>query len=272
MRKGTAVVTGAAQGIGRAISLRLAADGFDIALNDIAAKKDQLEGVRDEIVRLGRKSCLFIADVSVEDDVRAMFEGVDVMVANAGICKGSAFLAVPRPRTSTRIDDWNRTFSINVPGTCLCYQYAARQMVAQGRGGRIIGACSLAGKQGRAPNLSCYCASKFAVRGLTQATATELGVHGITVNAYASGQFLSIAGDASLTEYTHAAQQAASTPVRKHGQPEDVAVVVSYLASEEASFKYRANRNLTTNYESIHLTSDAHTFATTNAAEVTPLW
>ncbi|KAJ7083456.1 NAD(P)-binding protein [Mycena epipterygia] len=238
--KGTVVVTGAAQGIGREIALRLAADGLDVALNDISAKTAELQGVQDEIVRLGRKAGVFPADVTVEDDVRSMIEaivadfgGVDVMVANAGICKGGAFLDVS-------IDDFDRTLSVNVRGVFLCYQYAARQMVAQGRGGRIIGACSLAGKQG-APKLSCYSASKFAVRGLTQATALELGPHGITVNAYAPGILESPMTDS----FAHAAgidpkviydRQAAKTPVGRNGQLSDVAAVVSYLASSSSSF------------------------------------
>ncbi|KAJ6531629.1 hypothetical protein DFH09DRAFT_1409024 [Mycena vulgaris] len=214
--KGTAVVTGAAQGIGREIALRLARDGFDLALNDITAKRTELHGVEEEVVKLGRKAGLFIADVAAEDEVRAMLEavvakfgGIEVMVANAGICKGGAFLDV-------NVDDWDRTFSINVRGVFLCYQYAAKQMVAQGRGGRIIGACSLAGKQGKAARFR-YSASKFAVRGLTGGSclASELGAHGITVNAYAP---------------------AAQTPAGRNGKLSDVVGIVSFLASEEASF------------------------------------
>ncbi|KAJ7456111.1 NAD-binding protein [Mycena latifolia] len=238
--KGTAVVTGAAQGIGRAIALRLAADGFDVAVNDITGKSAELLGVQGEIERLGRKAGCFLADVTVEAEVRAMvdgivteFGGIDVMVANAGICTGSAFLDVS-------IDDWDRTMSVNVRGVFLCYQHAARQMVAQGRGGRIIGASSMAGKQGAA-NFSCYSASKFAVRGLTQATACELGGHGICVNAYAPGivespmtdSFAHKAGIAPQVIYD---RQAAKTPLGKNCLLEDVAALVSYLASAEASF------------------------------------
>ncbi|KAJ7314486.1 short chain oxidoreductase [Mycena albidolilacea] len=257
--KGTAVVTGAAQRIGRAIALRLAADGFYIALNDIGAKSNELQGVEAKIAALGcgAKTGVFTADVAVEDEVHALlvavvekFGGIHVlsaaasihtlvadgtfqMVANAGICKPGSFLDV-------NIDDWDRTFAVNVRGVFLCYQYAAKQMVAQGRGGRIIGACSLAGKQG-APKLSTYSASKFAVRGLTQAAATELGPHGITVNAYAPGiiespmtdGFAHLAGVDPKVIYD---RQAAQTPVGKNGKPVDVAALVSFLASAESSF------------------------------------
>ncbi|KAJ6587371.1 NAD-binding protein [Mycena sp. CBHHK59/15] len=202
--KGTAVITGAAQ----------------------ASKKDQLQVVEQEIVALGRKSVCVMADVAVEDEVRSMVEavvekfgGIDVMVANAGICKGAAFLDL-------KVDDWDFTFSINVRGVFLCYQYAAKQMVAQGRGGRIIGACSLAGKQ---------------VRGLTQSAAHELGQHGITVNAYAPSVlespmtegFARLAGVDPKIIYD---RQAAQTPVGRNGQLSDIAAVVSYLASKESSF------------------------------------
>ncbi|KAJ6545484.1 short chain oxidoreductase [Mycena capillaripes] len=239
--KGTAVVTGTAQGIGRAIALRLAADGFDIALNDIASKSNELQGVEAEIAALGlgRKMGVFTADVAVEDEVRGLLSsvveklgGIDVMVANAGICKPGSFLDVS-------IDDWDCTFAVNVRGVFLCYQYAAKQMVAQGRGGRIIGACSLAGKQG-APKLSSYSASKFAVRGLTQAAA-ELGPHGITVNPYAPGVIESPMTDgfahlAGLDPKIIYDRQAAQTPVGKNGKPVDVAALVSFLASAESSF------------------------------------
>ncbi|KAJ7458526.1 NAD-binding protein [Mycena latifolia] len=251
--KGTAVVTGAAQGIGRAIALRLTADGFDVAVNDIAGKSAELQGAREEIERLGRKADCFLADVTVETEVRTMlaeivaeFGGVD-MVANAGICTGSAFLDVS-------IDDWDHTMSVNVRGVFLCYRYAARQMVAQGRGGRIIGAFSMAGKQGAA-NFSCYSASKFAVRGLTQATGAclcgsydesvdrrgsslRIGCaryqcqHGI-VESPMTDSFAHKAGIAPQVIYD---RQAAKTPLGKNCLPEDVAAVVSYLASAEASF------------------------------------
>lgn len=99
-------------------------------------------------------------------------------------------------------DQWDRLFSVNVRGMFLCYKYAGKQMIKQGRGGRIIGASSMGGKQGLLvsidaltlltlllgqPGLSSYCASKFAIRGLTQSAALEFGQYGITVNAYAPG-------------------------------------------------------------------------------------
>ncbi|KAJ6614972.1 NAD(P)-binding protein [Mycena sp. CBHHK59/15] len=239
--KGTALVTGAAQGIGRAIALRLAADGFDIALNDIAAKAVQLAAVQAEVTAAGRRGVVLTADVSDDAQVQAMVAetvrelgGLDVMVANAGVCKAqTSFMDLD-------VADWDRTFTINARGTFLCYKYAAKQMASQGRGGRIIGACSGAGKQGFSL-LPDYSASKFAVRGLTQAAASDLGKHGITVNAYAPGavetpmtaQFPVLAG-ADSEAFFASVNTAVYAP--KNVTAEDIASLVSFLASKESSF------------------------------------
>ncbi|KAK0480566.1 NAD(P)-binding protein [Armillaria novae-zelandiae] len=221
-----ALVTGSARGMGRAIALRLASDGFNVALNDIASKKDHLEALRIEIEGLGKKAFVYIADVSNEDEVKAMVgetvEGLgrlDVMVANAGICPGASGLM------DTTAEQWDRMFAVNTRGVFLCYKYAAIQMIKQGRGGRIIGACSVAGM--RAQGQFCpYSASKFAVRGLTQSAAQELGTHQITVNAYAPGMH-------HPKNSLHIENMVA---LKKIGQPKDLASLVSYIASPESHF------------------------------------
>ncbi|KAJ7099859.1 hypothetical protein C8R43DRAFT_1141387 [Mycena crocata] len=238
--KGTALVTGAAQGIGRAIALRLAADGFDVALNDIGSKTAQLDAVKAEIIAKGRRSAIFCADVSVDTEVRDMVAGtvealgaLDVMVSNAGICKARSLLDVD-------VAEWDLTFAINVRGMFLCYKYAAKQMILQGRGGRIIGACSGSGKQGYSI-LPDYSASKFAVRGLTQAAALEFGKHGITVNTYAPGsvvtpmteQFAPLAG---MDQEAFFAAQAQLAATGRNSTPDDIASLVSFLASKQSSF------------------------------------
>ncbi|KAF8836791.1 NAD(P)-binding protein [Paxillus ammoniavirescens] len=222
--KGIALVTGSAQGIGRGIALRLAKDGYDIALNDIPSKYDQLRAVADDIDKSGRRTLVLPADIAVEEQVKRMvqevateFGGLDVMIANAGVAR-------ILPLISTELEDWEHVMSINARGTFLCYKYAAEQMIKQGRGGRIIGASSLAGKMGM-PLSSAYCASKFAVRGLTQSAALELGRHGITVNAYAPA-FVQ----------TPLSKNVMVPPIKHTGQPEDIASIVSYLASKEAHF------------------------------------
>jgi len=237
----TALVTGASRGIGRAIAYRLSRDGFKVAISDLPSQKSQLEEVHGQITQQGGKSITAFADVSVENEVNQMIEsvvertgGLDVMVANAGICIPANFL-------ETTAEDVRRSFTVNTLGTFLCYKYAAAQMIKQGRGGRIIGASSLAGKTGW-PMLTAYGSSKFAVRGLTQNAAGELGKYGITVNAYAPGpidtpmlQSLNETVVQSATPEEVAVLLAKQTsPIGSNGTPEDIAGLVSYLASKEA--------------------------------------
>lgn len=238
-----ALVTGCSQGIGRAIVLRLASDGYNIAMNDLSVQSEALFALREELVSKfpEQQFIVVIANVSVEDEVQRMFEatinqlgGLDVLVANAGCC--GTLIAL----TETPLSHLESLLDVNIKGTFLCFQHAARQMIKQGRGGRIIGASSQAGKQG-CPMLAAYSASKFAVRGLTQAAAAEWGPHGITVNSYAPG--------AVVTEMTRALpkaigldvdkffeEQANIPPLKRNGGPEDIAGVVSFLASKDSSY------------------------------------
>ncbi|KAJ7917126.1 hypothetical protein B0H13DRAFT_1995928 [Mycena leptocephala] len=237
--KGTALVTGAAQGIGKAIALRLADDGFDVAVNDISTKTEILGAVSEEILSKGRATSIHIADVSVEDEVSQMVEAVvaahrslDVMIANAGV-------AVWTSMAKTTAQDWDRVLGTNARGVFLCYKHAALQMITQGRGGRIIGASSVDGKQGTDFD-PAYSASKFAIRGLRQPAPLELGAHGITVNAYAPGAIdtdMLKAGAVGDTTYADiVTQYSAASPLRCIGAPADVASLVSLLASPEAQF------------------------------------
>lgn len=230
-----ALVTGSARGMGRAIALHLASDGFNVALNDIASQKDNLEALRGEIEDLGKKAFIYIADVSKEDEVKAMVdetvEGLgrlDVMVANAGICPGVSGLM------DTTAEQWDHIFAVNARGIFLCYKYAAMQMVKQGRGGRIIGACSVTGMRAQG-HLCPYSASKFAVRGLTQSAAEELGSHQITVNAYAPG-IIDTPMTRSVFPEESVRQSENIVALKKIGQPKDLASLVSYLASPESHF------------------------------------
>ncbi|TFK49874.1 NAD(P)-binding protein [Heliocybe sulcata] len=244
--KGVAIVTGSAQGIGRGIALKLAEDGFDVAVNDIPPQKARLDEVVKEIEAKGRRAVAVTADVSSETDVKAMVEtvvrelgGLDVMVANAGIARYSSIL-------ETSVEDWDKINSINLRGVFLCYKHAAAQMLSQGRGGRIIGASSMAGKKGAALS-SAYAASKFGVRGLTQSVALELGKAGITVNAYAPGPVEGPLLDAGIRSMNDTiAKSGGSTDLKAAllgmtavgalGTPGDVAALVSFLASKEAKF------------------------------------
>lgn len=239
-----ALVTGAAQGIGKGIALRLAADGLDVAVNDIEANNDQLKAVADEIGVLGRRSAAIVADVSDPDSVQAMVDRVatelgqlDVMIANAGI-------ADVKPLLETTPAEFDHLMSINMRGVYLCYTAAAKQMIQQGTGGKIIGAASIVAYR-PFPLLGPYSASKWAVRGLTQAAAMEWAQHGITVNAYCPG----IVGTAM---WDHIDEKLAENEGLRKGDaiekyselihlgrvsvPEDVAGFVSYLASADSDY------------------------------------
>ncbi|EJD06782.1 NAD-binding protein [Fomitiporia mediterranea MF3/22] len=227
-----AVVTGASQGIGQAIALRLADDGIDVAVNDIQSKQNQINNVIEQIRKKGRRAIAIPGDVAVETDISAMVEktaqelgGVDIMVANAGIAHFSPLLETPT-------DKFDTVYTINLRGVFLCLKYAGLQMVKQGRGGRLIAASSIIGKQG-APNLSAYSASKFAIRGIIQSASMELRKYGITVNAYAPG-YINTAMLASSKEADASINEASKTvPI---GEPESIASIVSYIAKPESYF------------------------------------
>lgn len=241
MNKKVALVTGAARGIGRAIALRLANDGFAVAVNDLSAQS--LQQVSTEIEQLGQPCFPVEADISNRNQVFSMVEKVvrqfgrlDVLVANAGIVQVKPILEI----TET---DMERIFRINVFGTLYCMQAAAQQMIKQKRG-KIINASSTSGKRG-VEFLGHYAATKFSVLGLTQSAAKELAPHGITVNAYCPG----VVGtdmwaeiDRKMSEYLDVPigeslkKRIEGIPLGRIEKPEDVANFVSFLASKDSDY------------------------------------
>ncbi|KAE9403223.1 NAD(P)-binding protein [Gymnopus androsaceus JB14] len=235
-----ALITGAAQGIGKAIAIRLASDGFKVALSDLPSKKEQLEAVALEIDQkhpgLGTfvAACRCIPGRASEGNGRIRLAkalgGLDVMVANAGI--GGAY----KPIIDLSVEEFEQVLRVNLLGVFLCYKYGAKAIIASGRpGGRIIGASSFAGKQG-IESLGHYSASKFGVRGLTQSAAMELGQYGITVNAYAPGAILTPLSESIITSGNLSKVVPGLPSFAKVGEPEDIASIVSYLASKEAHY------------------------------------
>ncbi|KAF8226636.1 NAD(P)-binding protein [Tricholoma matsutake] len=239
-----AIVTGAGQGIGRAIALRLAADGLDIAVVGLSSGLHRLEDLADEIKKMDRKSIVIACDVSKEDEVKSMVDQtvaelgrLDAMVANAGISQPTAGSTI-----DADLKAFERIWTTNVLGTLLCYKYAAKQMVKQGSGGRIVGASSISGLKGMA-RTGGYGVSKAAIVSLTQTTALELAEHNITVNVYAPG-LISTRMIASEADQHFGGERGSALqrmigmkiPNVKIGQPEDVAGSVSYLLSPEAHF------------------------------------
>lgn len=238
----TALITGAAQGIGLGIALRLAKDGFNIALVDL--KKDKLAAAAEQVKALGAKLCTYTADISVRQQVfdavnhaESELGGFDVMINNAGIAQVQPMLAV----TEAEMD---RIFRINVGGVMWGIQAAAEKFKERKQKGKIINACSIAGHDGFAM-LGVYSATKFAVRALTQSAAKELASDGITVNGYCPG----IVGTDMWVEIDERFSEITGTPKGKTYEkfvegialgraqtPDDVAALVSFLASPDSDY------------------------------------
>lgn len=240
----SALVTGAGSGIGRAIALRLAKDGLGVTVLDVAAAGERLDSLVGELEAAGGQALAVTGDVSVAAEVEAAVEAhvahhgkLDVMVANAGI-------AITAPIQETADEDFRRTLDVNVVGVFHCYRAAARQMIAQGHGGRIIGAASVAAHRAGKWQ-GAYSASKFAVRGLSQSAAQDLAEHGITVNVYSPGVVRTPMWDGIDRDWTArtgapvgSAMQdmVAQIPLGRLEVPDDVAGVVSFLASPDAAY------------------------------------
>jgi NAD(P)-dependent dehydrogenase (short-subunit alcohol dehydrogenase family) len=259
-----ALVTGAGgeHGIGRAIAIRLAEEGADVIVNDIISqpsRQSQATGttawggmsqVVREIEALGRQALGILADVSDAGQVDRMvrqgleqFGHIDILVNNAGAPAGCDRV----PVVDLDPDAWDLIQNVNVKGTYLCCQAVARAMIDRGQGGKIINISSTAGKLGIA-RYAAYCASKFAVRGFTQALAQELAPYRINVNAICPG----------LTETERVADLAAAltpegvspeayreqmvrqvalaNPMGRLGYPSDVAQMAAFLVSSEADY------------------------------------
>lgn len=222
-----AIVTGAAQGIGRAIAARLAAEGACVVAVDLDAA-----GAADTAAACGNGSFAERCDVSDPADVARLHERVaagpgrlDVLVNNAAIVPWIAWDDVD-------LDHWRRIMSVNLDGVFLMARASSDLMRRLGRGGRIVNICSNTVFAGT-PNMAAYVASKGGVLGFTRALATELGAHGITVNAVTPGLTASEGVMASphkdAFEFVEMLQA-----VKGRGRPEDIAPAVAFLASDDA--------------------------------------
>lgn len=238
------VVTGAAQGIGKAVALRIAADGDNLVLVD--RLPEGLEETAAEVRAAGAGVETFVCDLSSAEAVRALADDlerapVDALVNVAGIGIMSQFAELP-------LEQWERTFAINVRAPFLLAQRIGAAMASRG-GGRIVNMASIAGKRG-GENLADYCASKAAVISLTQSTAAALGRHGVTVNAVCPGLVWTPMWEATgswIASHTQAMVDAgasgydafmatveATTPLKRPTRVEDIAAAVSFLLSEDA--------------------------------------
>jgi 3-oxoacyl-[acyl-carrier protein] reductase len=225
----SAMVTGAGHGIGAAIAARLAADGASVLVCDI--NPDRASAVAQSITATGAAAAPHSVDVRDRDATAAAvaqagsrFGGLDILVNNAGLMDRAPFLDMTD-------DLWQRVIGTNLYGTFVCAQAAARQMVRQGRGGSIVNIASnsgIFGGRGRA----AYGASKAGIINLTQTMAIELAEHGILVNAVAPGPTKSRPDQGDKPGPSVLARM----PLQRFGKPEEIAAVVAFLASAEASF------------------------------------
>ncbi|TKA74631.1 hypothetical protein B0A55_05963 [Friedmanniomyces simplex] len=251
----TAIVTGSARGIGKAIALRLAQDGYDVCINDIPANEPGAQEVAKQIQDIGRKACVAIADVSVYSEVEGMIQKSVKELGQLNTMSDSvACLDYNGAQVKALLDlteaDFERMFRINVFGVQNCYQAAAKQIISQNNATKakpckMLAAASIVAFKPFAL-LSHYSASKWAVRGLTQAYAMEMAEHNITVNAYAPG----IVGTAmwDLIDEELGKKKGAEkgeTIAKYSGElialgrvsvPEDVAKLVSFLASGDSDY------------------------------------
>jgi 3-oxoacyl-[acyl-carrier protein] reductase len=226
-----AIVTGAGRGIGRAIALRLAQDGADVVVAEVDMQAAQ--GVVEEIEGLGRRGMAIRADVSNKQEVQAMVRRVldawgrvDVLVNNAGI------LGPTCPVVEIEEEGWDRTLDVHLKGTFLCSQAVVPHMVEQGWG-RIVSMSSVAGKEGN-PNLAPYSVAKAGIICFTKSLGKEVATTGVTVNCISPTVIETDLIKGVTQEYLDSLL--AKIPMRRTGKTEEVAALVSFLASDEAAF------------------------------------
>jgi NAD(P)-dependent dehydrogenase (short-subunit alcohol dehydrogenase family) len=228
------VVTGGGRGIGRGIALRFAAEGASVVI----AQRDPGSGARTvhEIEQTGGSAYFVQADVSDQPQVQRMiracvdrYQRLDVLVNNAGVSGLSGSVL------EMSVDDWRRFLDINLTGTFLCAQAAARVMVDRGTAGRIINVGSINSFRAQ-KHAANYVAAKGAIPLLTMALAVDLSPHGILVNAIAPGTISTERTRPRLQNPVYREMIARNVPLGRTGEVDDIAVVATWLASDECRY------------------------------------
>ncbi len=227
----TAIVTGASRGIGRKIALELGKEGYNVVVN-YAGNKEKAEEVVSEIKSFGVEAFAFQANVSEQDEVKAMikettsqFGTIDVLVNNAGITRDNLLMRMKQ-------DEWDDVINTNLKGVFNCVQAVTRPMLKQ-KFGRIINLSSVVGSLGNAGQVN-YVATKSGVEGMTRTFARELASRGITCNAVAPGFIVSDMTDQLSDELKE--QMKSQIPLARFGEDSDIAHTVAFLASDKASY------------------------------------
>lgn len=228
----TAIITGSSRGIGAAIALRLARDGFNIALNDLNEGMFENNDIKEKITALGVEAEIFCADVSKYDQceimvkaVKERFGSIDVLINNAGITRDGLMARMSEEQYDTVI-------AVNQKSVFNMLKLAGNVMIRQ-KSGKIVNLASVAGLYGN-PGQINYSASKAAIIGMTKTAAKELGSRNINVNAVAPG-FISTPMTDKLTE-EQKAKMLEAIAMKRYGTVDEIAGVVSFLCSEDASY------------------------------------
>lgn len=228
----TAIITGSSRGIGAAIALRLARDGYNIALNDLNEGMFENNDIMEKITSLGVEAEIFCADVSKYDQCEAMvkavkerFGTIDVLINNAGITRDGLMARMSEEQYDTVI-------AVNQKSVFNMLKLAGNVMIRQ-KSGKIVNLASVAGLYGN-PGQINYSASKAAIIGMTKTAAKELGSRNINVNAVAPG-FISTPMTDKLTE-EQKAKMLEAIAMKRYGTVDEIAGVVSFLCSEDASY------------------------------------
>ncbi|MEH6940487.1 3-oxoacyl-[acyl-carrier-protein] reductase [Bacillus sp. JJ722] len=226
-----ALVTGASRGLGRAIALELASQGASVIVN-YAGSEDKAKAVVEEIKALGQQAIAVRCNVANSEEVASMvktaveeFGKIDILVNNAGVTRDNLLMRMKE-------EEWDTVLDTNLKGVFLCTKSVTRPMMKQ-RKGRIINVASVVGVVGNAGQAN-YVAAKAGVIGLTKTTARELAPRGITVNAIAPG-FITTDMTDQLPDEVRTGLLS-QIPLARFGQPEDIAKVVSFLASSDSAY------------------------------------
>ena len=226
----TALITGGAQGIGYACAETIAGNGARIVLADINET-----GVREAAKRLGGDTEAMVCDMGDAAQIAAMFDRIEAEIGPLSVLVNCAGIAIPCDFLETPLEQFTAVIDVNLTGTFLATQLAAKSMIAAGIAGSIVNMSSV-NAQVAIPTIAAYCASKGGVMQLTKASALALAPHGIRVNAVGPGS-IDTAMMAAVNENPEAMRVAMSrTPLKRMGTPREVAEIVAFLASDKASY------------------------------------
>ena len=232
-----ALVTGAAQGMGRAIAMRLAGEGASVVATDINGRLVEQTGI--DIRELGREAVAVEADIGDIDDINRVvdealdaFGRIDILVNNAGVTRHAGIMDLT-------VEDWDRIHRVNARGVFFCLQRVAREMIERGDGGKIINIASIAGKGYSGTSNAAYAASKGAVIALTHIAAHQLGGYDINVNAICPGVTRTAMSQATQVQRSESmgipldeleGRRNAQIPIGRANEPEDIADMAAFLA------------------------------------------